>query len=127
MPKQKIKGILFASCSGAFLYSKINRIQFRAPVTFSRIMCLQYGEGLLDSDITSALGAYLKTSMKSNDNYLQEEDDDSLSLHHFPFIEFRIVHNVSIFITYLFFCILYISYFSFSHLLRRIVINVRGQ
>ena len=77
-------GILFASCCGAYLYSKIGRIQFSAPVTFSRIMCLQYGEGLLDSDVKSAVGAYLST-----------RNLQALTSRRFPFIEFRIVHNVS--------------------------------
>lgn len=75
---------MFASCCGAFLYSKIGRIQYSAPVTFSKIMCLQYGEGLLDSDVKSTVGAYLST-----------RNLQAVGSRRFPFIEFRIVHNVS--------------------------------
>lgn len=77
---ESFNGILFASCCGAILYSKINRIQFRAPVTFSRAICLQYGKGLVQQN--AVRNSMIKTSLLPKPNY--------------PFIEFRIVHDVSL-------------------------------
>jgi len=42
-------GIMYASFSGAFIYAKINILQSIAPVTFSTVICVQYGQGLQEN------------------------------------------------------------------------------
>jgi hypothetical protein len=99
---EAIIGMGFVSmCSGVF-YAKLLRFLGSAPVTFSSILCVQYGKGL--SDRTHNMSDSSINTSDLDDFEDEDPDDcrfrytppsfvDKSSFNPFPVIEFRIVNN----------------------------------
>jgi hypothetical protein len=80
-------GILYFGFAGAIFFARVSQVLYRAPVTFSSTLCIQYDTGHTTSDLS-----------KSKPRPPFESTDVSKILSRplkYPTLEFRIVHNKS--------------------------------
>lgn len=78
-------GILYFGFAGAIFFARVSQVLYRAPVTFSSTLCIQYDAGQTNSDWSGPLRP------------LEMSDVSKMisSPLKFPSLEFRIVHNKS--------------------------------
>lgn len=83
-------GVLYSGYCGAIYYSKVSRTISQASVTFSSAICLHYGEGIERSTFRNF------QSVEEEDAVAADDESKGNSNNGYPYLELRIVNDVSI-------------------------------